>query len=284
MTTRSLFTFTFLKRHSLVAGVVLMFLLTWPIDLAHSGVLPIQVPFALYIMLGWGFIVASLIMTGLTLGRGAMGALLKRFLLWRVRWTWYLVAALLFPAIFLAAVLLDAAWTQTAADFSTVFAHQILGPSANLPLFILPYFLFDALTNGEEMGWRGYVLPRLQAKHSALVSSLILGVIWGVWHLPKFLAPGSTSSFPLFMVKILAEAVLYSWLYNNTKGSLLLVTICHAAANTAGVFLPVANTVSGSHTNVLIIAIVLEILAAAAVTVLAGPARLSRRMAAQALL
>ena len=62
----------FLKRHSLIFGILLIFLLTWPIDLSNAGVSPFKVPFALYIFLGWGFIVASLIMTGLTLGREAI--------------------------------------------------------------------------------------------------------------------------------------------------------------------------------------------------------------------
>ncbi len=266
----------FLKRHSLFCGILLMFALTWPIDLANSGVLPFQVPFALYILLGWGFIVASLIMTALTQGASSVVALLKRFLIWRVGWPWYLFALLLFPVIFSSAVLLNAVLTQTPIDFSTVMAYRIFGTSADLPLFVIPYFLFDAITNGEEMGWRGYVLPRLQARHSALAASLILGVVWGFWHLPKFLAPGNASPFGWFMVKIVAEAVLYTWLYNNTKGSLLLTTLLHASGNTAGVFLPMANTVSGANLNVLIIAIAIEIAAAGIVTVVAGPARLSR--------
>ena len=70
----------FLKRHSLVIGIALMFLYTWTIDLSNSGVLPFQFPFAVYITLGWGFIFASLLMTGLTLGKGAVIALLKRYL------------------------------------------------------------------------------------------------------------------------------------------------------------------------------------------------------------
>jgi membrane protease YdiL (CAAX protease family) len=266
----------FLRRHSLIIGIALMFLLTWPIDLSNSGVLPFKLPFALYIMLGWGFIVAALTMTGLTQGRHGVSALLKRFLIWRVGWPWYLVALLLLPAITLLAVVLNAALTQSALDFSSVFAYKIFGPSANLPLFVLPFLLFDAITNGEEMGWRGYVLPRLQAKHSALLASLLVGVIWGLWHWPKFLAPGPTSLFALFVVDTTAKAVLYTWLYNNTRGSLLLVTLFHAAGNTAGAFLPVANTVTAENTSTLLLVLVLEILAAALVTVVAGPARLVR--------
>lgn len=266
----------FLKRHSLICGIVLMFVLTWSIDLANSGVVPFQVPFAVSIVLGWGFIIASLIMTGLTLGRASVMALLKRFLIWRVGWKWFLIAGLTYPVIFSAAVVLNAVLTQTPIDNSTVMAHKIFGESANLPGFILPFFFFDAITNGEEMGWRGYVLPRLQAKHSAFIASLILGVIWGFWHLPKFLASGSASSFAWFMVKTIVDAIIYAWLYNNTKGSLLLTTIMHAAGNTAGVFLPIANTVSGRNLNALIIAIAIEIIVAVLLTIYAGPTGLSR--------
>jgi len=266
----------FLKSHSLLVGILLMFLLTWPIDLANAGLLPAKVPFPIYITLGYGFIYASIIMTGLTQGKDAVLSLLKRFLIWHVDWKWYLIALLLVPMIFTSAVLLEAILTQSRVDFSGVFAHQIFGASASLPYFVIPYLLFDALTNGEEIGWRGYVLPRLQAKYSALTSSLILGVIWGIWHLPKFLSPESTTPFSWFMVEIITRAVLYTWLYNNTRGSLLLTTIFHAAGNTAGVFLPLANTISGSGTIAFQIATLLEILIVSFVIAYSGLERLSR--------
>lgn len=270
-----------LRRHSLIAGLLLMFAFTWPIDLANVGVLPWQVPFAVYIMLGWGFIFAALIMTSLTCGRSAVIALLKRYLIWRVSWQWYLLALLLLPAVFSSAIFLNAVWTQTPVDFSTALAYRLFGTTANLPLLILPFFLFETVSNGEEMGWRGYVLPRLQANHSALTASLILGAVWGIWHLPKFVGQGSTVLLGWFMVKILAESVLYTWLYNNTRGSLLLVTIFHAVGNTAGVFLPISTTASGNDLNVLIIAVVLEILLASTVVIAAGPSRLSLRVPKQ---
>lgn len=274
-------TTAFLKRHSLAIGILLMFALTWPVDLANSGVLPFQVPFIIYIFVGYGFVVASLIMTGLTLGKEGVVALLKRFLIWRVGWKWYLVAFLLYPSIMASAVLLNVAWTRTALDFSQVFAHKIFGPSANLLVFFFPFFLFDAIANGEEIGWRGYVLPRLQAKHSALVSSLIVGVIWGFWHYPKFLAPGNNSSFALFMLKVMADAILYTWLFNNTKGSLLLATLFHASGNTAGVFLPIANTVTGNNIGTMIFQVLLQIMVAVVVLRIAGPERLSRTESVQ---
>jgi len=266
---------SFLRNHSLIAGILLMFIFTWPIDLANAGLLHFKVPYVISITFGWGIIFASLIMTGLALGKDGIVRLIQRFLIWRVGWMWYLAAFLLLPTIYLSAVLIHAAWTGSPIDFSTVAAHMIFGASANLPTFILPFFIFDFLTNGEEMGWRGYVLPRLQAKHSALVSSLILGAIWGLWHLPRYLAPENSSSFVLGTLKIFAEAILYTWLYNNTKGSLLLTTIMHAAGNTAGVFLPMANTLSRSNLGVLVIVIVIEVMIAVLVTVVAGPEKLS---------
>lgn len=266
----------FLKRHSLIIGILLMFLLTWPIDLSNAGLLPFQIPFIIYIFLGWGFIFASLIMTWLTLGWSEVVKLLKRYLIWRVGWKWYLVAFLLIPLISLVGVYLNAALTQTPVDFSTVLAYQIFGRSTNLALLILPFFLFDAIANGEEMGWRGYVLPRLQVKYSALTSSLILGVIWGIWHIPKFLTHWDTASFLWFMVDTMAKAVLLTWMYNNTKGSLLLVTLFHASFNTAGVVLPIANIVTDNNLAARIIIDLLEVVAAVVVVISAGAENLSR--------
>jgi uncharacterized protein len=166
-------------------------------------------------------------------------------------------------------------------DFSTVAAHQIFGPAAVLPIFILPFFLTDLISNGEELGWRGYVLPRLQARYSALVASLVVGVIWAFWHLPLLMAPGSSSPLGLFMIKVIADSVLFTWLYNNSKGSLLLVTMFHAVGNTGAVFLPVATTISGANANTLVIQVALEIVVAVVVVLTQGPARLSRTLPKQ---
>jgi len=270
-----------LKRHSLVAGLALMFLLTWPIDLSNSGVFPFQVPFAVYILVGYGFVIACIAMTGMTLGKDAVIALLKRFLIWRVGWIWYLVAFLPIPGINLLAVYLNAAWSRTPVDFSIAYAYEIFGPSANLLVLIVPFFLFDALTNGEEIGWRGYILPRLQAKYSALSASLIIGIVWSLWHIPKFVSHWNTVPFVWYMIETMAKAVLLTWLYNNTKGSLLLATLFHASINTAGVFLPVANLRDGNYFGVSIIVALLTVVAAIMVAVLDGSGNLSRTKTSQ---
>ena len=123
-------TTAFLKRHSLVIGILLMFALTWPIDLANSGVLPIKFPFVVYLFLGWGFGIAAVIMTGLTLGKDAVITLLKRFLIWRVGWKWYLAPFLLAPALIVGGVYFNAALTgippsTPVCDLSDMTAESI---------------------------------------------------------------------------------------------------------------------------------------------------------------
>jgi membrane protease YdiL (CAAX protease family) len=175
-----------------------------------------------------------------------------------------------------ASVLLTAWLTGVPADFGNIVVYQVVPLAMNVLLLIVFWFLFEVITNGEEIGWRGYVLPRLQAKYNALVASLIVGVIWGAWHLPKFWGVGASSerSFTWFVVAHIALAVLYTWLYNNTRGSLLLVTIFHASGNTAGAFLPISFAATGGFMpNIMIL---LYILAAIIVTILAGPERLSQ--------
>ncbi len=219
-------------------------------------------------------------MTGLTLGGVGVRALLHRFLIWRVGVQWYLVI-LFGPAILvLAAIGLDFILGGATPDFNNVGARRIFGTSANLWYFVVPFFLVDVLTNGEEIGWRGYVLPRLQARFSALVSSLILGVVWGLWHLPRFWVAGDTESFVWAILHNIAIAVLFTWVYSNTNGSLLMVTLLHAAINTAYVFLPIASTVTDDVTPRMILTGI-ESVAAFAVVLATEPARLSRLAPAQ---
>ena len=116
----------FLKHNSLVIGITLMFLYTWPLDLSNAGILPIKFPFAIYITLGWGFIFVSLVMTWLTLGRDEMVKLFKRFFLWRVNWKWYLVAILLLPALRFAAILLTAWLTGIPADYNHPMIRDVV--------------------------------------------------------------------------------------------------------------------------------------------------------------
>jgi membrane protease YdiL (CAAX protease family) len=99
------------------------------------------------------------------------------------------------------------------------------------------------INSGEEIGWRGFALSRLQTIiKNQLVAGVILGVIWGLWHLPLYLNP-EQSSFPLilFILFIIGISIIYSVLFNNTRGSLLMAVILHASTDIAPRFMQIAN-------------------------------------------
>jgi uncharacterized protein len=112
---------------------------------------------------------------------------------------------------------------------------------------------------GEEPGWRGFALPRLQARYGALVGSLILGVLWSLWHLPLLLTPGGatwTGNLGLFVLLGLALAILHSWVYNGTRASLLAVMLLHAAINTSTrLILPNIPGLNRDDGNVLLVVV-----------------------------
>ena len=150
---------------------------------------------------------------------------------WRVGLQWYAVALLLPVAIVLVALYLVALFggpSPTAAAFAGWYT---------LPLI----FLSTTLINGpftEEPGWRGFLLPRLQSSYSPLVASLIVGVIWASWHLPLLLSdPTGQRPALQFFVVVVAQSVVFTWVYNGTRGSVLLVILMHGAFNSFASFL-----------------------------------------------
>src|SRR3954453_867075 len=273
---------TWLRRHPVLGGFILMFACTWPIDLWEAadshGWTALHIPPVLQLLVGYGFVVAALIATGIVDGRPGVRTLLRRFLIWRVGLRWYAVVLLGFAVVDLTAIALYIVFGGGVPDFAHPFAVQIMPPGTNLWAAVPLFLLFVAFTNGEEIGWRGYALPRLQARHGALAASLVIGVVWAFWHVPKFLEAGGAqdhSSFWVFLVGTVAKAVLFTWVFNSTGGSLLTVTLLHASENTSAVFLPVLPAATGD-VRLTMISIGLLCVVAVAVVVATGPARLSR--------
>jgi uncharacterized protein len=157
----------------------------------------------------WVPAIAALLAAALTGGGAAVRDLGARLVRWRVGWRWYLVV-LLGPAVFSLAVagvyvLLGGSWATAAPPALRE------GPLSLLPLFFLILALTDGL--GEEPAWRGFALPRLLLRHNALAASLILGVLWGLWHLPLVWTEGATTyqqPIWMFFVDILTKSVLFT--------------------------------------------------------------------------
>jgi membrane protease YdiL (CAAX protease family) len=133
---------------------------------------------------------------------------------------------------------------------------------------VLISLVLDPGPLGEELGWRGFALPRLLHNCSALIASVIVGLIWGLWHLPAFFInglPQNQFSLPAFLVACVALSVLMTWVYQHTQGSILFAVLIHWLFNTD--FLPRGTFPA--------MAAILTV-AALVVVLVSGPARLSR--------
>jgi membrane protease YdiL (CAAX protease family) len=173
-----------------------------------------------------GPFLAAFVMTGATEGREGVHRLLRRFVLWRVGLRWYLFALLGIPVI---AVLSVVVIPGVLGSFQGLGA---LSPLSVLGIFVYVLFLGGAL--GEEPGWRGFALPRLQSLHGPLLGSLILGPLWALWHLPLFLTPWNeltAFNVVVFVLTTTCLAIMYTWVFNNTKGSVLMAILIHASFN-----------------------------------------------------
>ena len=213
---------------------VLAFAFTWvlwvPAALEARGLIsPLPVPAT---FLGaFGPMVAAVVVTAQEGGRAGLRSLLGRVVRWRVAPIWYGVAILGPLVITLVAITL----------------HVVLGgqpPGLGLLIGALPTLVFVSIymmitvALGEEVGWRGYALPALQARYSALLASVILGVMWTLWHLPVFFNPDTHYSnlpFLIFLLYIVPFAVLITWVFNSTGGSVLMAMFFHAVMNASGV-------------------------------------------------
>jgi membrane protease YdiL (CAAX protease family) len=156
----------------------------------------------------------------------------------RIPVRWYLVILLFVPILNGLAALLDMLIGGTGGTWGETALNALTSPSS-----IIPSILFATLFPFiEELGWRGYVLDRLQEKHNALISSLILGFVWSLWHLPTFFIRDSyqaslgigTPAFWLFFAGIIPLTFIFTWIYNNTNRSTLAVILFHAMVNFTG--------------------------------------------------
>jgi uncharacterized protein len=209
-----------LKR--LTVFIPLAFVLSWySFVLFHLGV-----PRATGGINPLGPALAALITAWAFDGGPGVKELLGRYLRWRVGWFSY-GFALLIPLVL----------SVSAAAINLLLGAHAPG-RAQLAAWpqIIPAFVFILLFIGlgEETGWRGYALPQLQRRYSPLVASLVLGVIWAVWHIPLMGGEFQPPVIPFFVASVLAGSVVSAWLFNRAKGSLLPLPIFHATVNSVG--------------------------------------------------
>lgn len=239
--------------------------------LGSQGALDFRVPVPLLVLMGYGPTLAALLVTGWTKGKSGIRALLRKLLVWRVGMLWAVVGILGMAGLFFLAYQLSN-WL----GYPVPAAPEIpMSPIVAVPVL----FIVSLLINGEEIGWRGFALPRLQARFNALTASLILGVIWAGFHLPLFWTIGSTQAGqPIFgfLISIVASSIIVTWLYNNTD-SLLLVILFHASVNTWSQIIPGIDTAHAGIGSIYWLTTGLLCATAVLITLFFGPETLTRK-------
>ena len=245
--------------HPLLAYFIIAFAGTWvpllPFALSRGvnglGLLPYELPdstfYIAFVLAAFaGPALASLTVTAIISGRAGVGKLLRRCVQWRVGIQWYLIAIFGFLLIFLLGY---------SVFLGVNLPLALLAQSPLLLTVFLPQAVLIILTASfaEELGWRGFALPRLQHRYGPVLGTVILGSLHGLWHLPVFftqvLGPFSLPNYAGFLFVAIAASFLYTWIFNHTRGSVLLATLTHgfgdAATGLVGLLIPAQLVVSG---------------------------------------
>jgi len=229
---------SFLYRHSIVSFYVLALVLgAGTILLVKQGILPTNLALASALSAS----IAGVAITGILDGKAGLKLMLSRLLIWRVGIRYWLFAVLFLVPAVLVGSLLNPLFGGDRISISNI------KPAFNIvPLFVIFFFVSGL---GQELGWTGFLIPRLQARFGALISCLIRAILVGIWHLPLLiylgLQPFALASFPygswiaqkgflitfsiMILMLILPWSILITWIFNDTKGSLLLAAVLHSS-------------------------------------------------------
>ena len=232
--------------------LVLFFLMTlgftwlfWvPDGLGKRGLLPDVLWTNLGFFGAFGPLVVSFLLTWIENGKEGVKKLFRRGIDFKLGKLWWIITVSIFPLLIGISFLISG------------FVDGKFPPSEAAALYrYLPFVFFSVMfTSGpvlEEFGWRGYAMPKLQAKFSPFITSLILGFIWAVWHFPQFLVPHEKTGMfyitPIwsFVLTVMAANMIYTWVYNHTRGSVFAAILLHTQMNLFFWIFPVLYTTTG---------------------------------------
>jgi membrane protease YdiL (CAAX protease family) len=226
-------------RYSILYFTALAYLISWiiwlPLYGSHLGIHGLTVVPYHHALGALGPFLVAFIMTYVLNGISGVRELGNRLIQWKLPIKWHLIAWL--SPFLLSSVALLIAYLSKGEPVSIAG----MGVSKEFPEFgIVAFLLYNIFSfgYGEETGWRGFVLPRLQARYNALWASILLTFIWAGWHIPLFFyRPGYTSmevaSIIGWLLSLFTGSILLTWLYNSSKGSILIVSIFHATIDVA---------------------------------------------------
>lgn len=205
------------------AALGIIWVLQLPALLAKVGV--IAGPVERFMLLGglgaFSPLIAAILAARLESGGAGVRELFARLAIGPVGAIWYVVALGIFAAIYVAGT---AVYRALGGADTGRWLYLPENPQHIVALILMPLV--------EEPGWRGFALPRLQERYGALRASLLLGVFWALWHTMMFILQGATPLiFVVSMANIIVGSVVFSWIYNHTRGNLLLAILAHVGVH-----------------------------------------------------
>ena len=228
---------SFIQSHPIIAYFILAFAGTWLVisPLVMDAFEIIQLSDAVWMLF---YLLASLTgpnlaafwVTGVIEGKAGMGRLFRRMFQVRAGLHWYMVVLFVFLGVWLAA--------YSFLYNGVPLANLLADPSVLVSVF-LPNILIGLLipSIAEEPGWRGFALPQMQKYYGPLTATLVIGFLHGIWHLPALftpmLGPFTMSGFIIFVLTAAAGTFIYTWIFNNTRGSVWIAMLLHSSSNAA---------------------------------------------------
>lgn len=247
-----------MRSHPLISFFVMAYAISWilsiPDILTQWGIINNNSYYLIFFTIkSFGPFVAAYTMIRLLEGQDGIKRWRQSMKQVREGWMWYVLILLGIPAVFLLGIIV---LPGALASFQGFPPHFL---ATYVVSFVLIFFGGGPL--GEEPGWRGFALPRLQPRYGALRGTLLLGVLWVFWHLPDFLTsaqrggPGANLvtllavNLPIFFVMVMSLAIIFTWVFNHTHGSLFIVILLHASINTFGLVQPLFSAPSVTNTD-----------------------------------
>jgi membrane protease YdiL (CAAX protease family) len=235
----------------------------------------IQFPFISYSILSWignyGPFVAAITLTYFKEGKKGVKQLLKRGIAVRFKKVWLLPLLFLMPLVIIGSFLVSALIERLTLNFELFSSWWEI-----CLILLLGFFLILIITGiGEEFGWRGYALDRLQKKWSALTSSIIIGTMWAFWHIFNFIPDNPFDFFSLYIPLLIALSIVFTWMHNNTSGSVFVALVLHVLYDLFSIFIPLllSNQSTLSHWFLLIGFVITAII----IILVAGPTNFNRK-------
>jgi membrane protease YdiL (CAAX protease family) len=245
-----------MRQHPLFFFFLMSYVFSWMISIPYVlsawGILKVDLHFTFILKPFAGPTLAAIIMTSITEGKAGLLRLRQRLQQRRAGWQWYLLILLGIPALLLLGIIIQP---------GALASFQGLTPRLLVTYPVYFVIVFFGVAMPEEIGWRGFALPRMQPRYGPLRGTLFLGVLWAFWHLLFFLTPDHgggpgtgfatlLTNFTLFFLMVMAFAIIFTWVFNHTQGSIFIANLAHAAIDTPQlVWIPLFMTVDETRLN-----------------------------------